>query len=163
MPVTSPPCNRSKGPEAHPHPEGNRGEGSGGIGIAGRVIRVLSSGGSPLLICGVVLACPTVGGQTAYCDHRNLCKQGCGHYGPEVRSTCSNCHGCVRCSVASCTGCAYPTVCGAATCVARSHFRIGCSTPSVQAPLTSFRVAPTFAAMANNRDAAPRIRGRRGG
>ena len=61
--------------------------------------------------------------------HGNLCKQGCGPYGPEVRSTCSNCHG--------------STVCGAATCDARSHFRIGCSTP-----------APTFAAMANNRDAA---------
>ena len=109
------------------------------------------SGSSLLSFSGVVLSCLTVGSHTIHHDCMNFCKQGYGRKSPDFRSARINFHGCVCSSVASCAGCA----CGALTCNARSHFRIGCSTPSVQAPLTSFRVAPTFAAMANNRDAAP--------
>ena len=140
MPVTcsaqSPPCNHSRDPEARPRQEGNRGERSRGMGCRAGYLDVVS-GGSPPLIRGVVLACPTVGGHAAHCDHRNSCKQGCGRRSPDVRSICSNCHGCAHGSVASCAGCACPTVCRAVTCNARAHFRIGCSTPSVQASSAS--------------------------
>ena len=100
----------------------------------------------------VVPACPNVRSVTVFDYGRFFGEKYYTHEDVDCKVNLSCSCGCISCEVLAGAAFACPTV--RKVTVSRSRFRIGRSTPSVQAPRSGLRVAPTFLAMANNRDAA---------